>query len=184
MDLKDNGSSQRPGDHWTGLMARYQEGDAAAFESIYGEASSLVERYLRRMAPANVVPDLVQETFLHVIRARHTYRPDSPFVPWLLAVARHTLLQSRRRFARRWSKEIGMDAYPERATASSSDPLDSRRVEEALERLAPEQRELAWLAWVEGFTSPEISRITGLSAGAVKVRLHRMAKRLRAEEKE
>lgn len=183
MTPPEPGVPRRSGEEWTRLMARYQGGDAAAFETLFAEASTLVEGYLRRMAPQEVVPDLVQETFLHVIRARHTFRPDSPFVPWLLAVARHTLLQSRRRYARRWSREIGMDRYPEAATAAATtDPLDRRRVEETLDRLAPEQRELAWMAWVEGFTSPEIAKITGLTPGAVKVRLHRLAKRMRLEE--
>ena len=164
-------------------MTRYQAGDATAFETLFAEASGLVGGYFKRMAPHDVVPDLVQETFLHVIRARHTFRPDSPFLPWLLAVARHTLLQSRRRHARRWSREVGMDSYPEApAAASTPDPSKKLRVEEVLDRLAPEQRELAWLAWVEGFTSPEIAKITGLTSGAVKVRLHRLAKRLRMEE--
>lgn len=173
-------SADSAGAELAALMRRYQDGDAEAFEELYAEANGIVEGYLRRMAPAEAVPDLAQETFLHVIRARRTYRPDRPFLPWLFAIARHVVMGSRRRWARRWSKEVAMDAYPDGlAVDAPRDPVEKHRVERALETLPPEHRELAWLAWVEGLTSKEISNVTGATPGAIKVRLHRLAKRLR-----
>ena len=66
--------------------------------------------------------------------------------------------------------------------AAASPPIDGASrvdLERALAGLDPENQEILWMAWVEGFTAKEIGSVTGATAGAVKVRLHRLAKRLR-----
>ncbi len=170
------------GDPLPVLMVRYQSGDQSAFEEIYRLTVDSIESYLRRWADATGRPDLVQETYLQVHRARRTYRPDLPFRPWLFAIARHVALWSLRTQKRRWSREVGVDRFPETAPLETPEPdvLARRRLEEALARLPAEQREVVWLAQVEGMSSVEISKVTGSTPGAIKVRLHRANHKLRS----
>jgi RNA polymerase sigma factor (sigma-70 family) len=162
------------------LMTRFQSGDGAAFEALYRLTTGSVEAYLRRFTRGGPVDDLAQETYLQVLRARRAYRPQVPFLPWLLAIARHVALRQRRTHARRWAREVASEAHMAAAVAPlPTDGASRLDLERALGELAPQEQELVWLAWVEGFTGAEIAAVTGLTAGAVKVRLHRLGKRLR-----
>ena len=170
----------RTHDPLPGLMARYQAGDLAAFDEIYRLTVGAVEGYLGRWARSTAREDLVQETYLQVHRARRTYRPGLPFRPWLFSIARHVALWAARTRRRRWSREIGVEEYPENAAAEpGTDFLMRRKLEEAIARLPANQREVVWLSQVEGMTSAEISRVIGVTPGAIKVRLHRANMKLR-----
>ena len=52
-------------------------------------------------AERKLADDLVQETFLQLHRARHTYNPAFPLLPWAMAIARHVWLMDRRTLSRR-----------------------------------------------------------------------------------
>lgn len=172
--------TQTSEDPFPELMVLYQQGDESAFEEIYRRTVDSVSCYLRRWSEGAARADLVQETYLQVHRARRTYRPEYPFRPWLLAIARHVALGAVRTRSRRWSREVGVEELPERmASAAEPDVLERRRLEEALSRLPADQREVVWLAQVEGMNSAEISRVTGATAGAIRVRLHRANRKLR-----
>ena len=173
--------AEDPVDPFPDLMVRYQAGDEFAFEEIYRLTVDTVSGYLGRWARSTSRDDLVQETYLQVHRARRTYRPDLPFRPWLFSIARHVALWAARTRKRRWSREIGMDNYPEKASVEpQSDFLMRRRVEEAIAGLPANQREVVWLAQIEGMSSGEMSRVIGVTPGAIKVRLHRANMKLRA----
>ena len=56
------------------LMARYQDGDAAAFRELYAVVAPRLLGYLMKMARSRAVADdLLQQTFLKVHRARAAY---------------------------------------------------------------------------------------------------------------
>ncbi len=170
-----------PSDPFPELMIRYQGGDQSAFDEIYRLTVGSLESYLGRWARSTARDDLVQETYLQVHRARRTYRPELPFRPWLYAIARHVALWAQRTRRRRWSREIGVEVYPEETTAEPQpDVLMRRRLEEAIARLPANQQEVVWLAQVEGMSSAEISRVIGVTPGAIKVRLHRANMKLRS----
>lgn len=173
--------SNEDDDPFPDLMIRYQGGDQSAFDEIYRLTVAGLESYLGRWARSAARDDLVQETYLQMHRARRTYRPELPFRPWLYAIARHVALWSLRTRRRRWSREIGVEEYPEKTTTEPQpDVLMRRRLEEAIARLPANQQEVVWLAQVEGMSSAEISRVVGATPGAIKVRLHRANARLRS----
>ncbi len=173
--------NDEPSDPFPELMIRYQGGDHSAFDEIYQLTVGSLESYLGRWARSTARDDLVQETYLQVHRARRTYRPELPFRPWLYAIARHVALWALRTHRRRWSREIGVEVYPEETTAKPQpDVLMRRRLEEAIARLPANQQEVVWLAQVEGMNSAEISRVIGVTPGAIKVRLHRANMKLRS----
>lgn len=161
-------------------MHRYQAGEEAAFTELYRLTSPAIDRYLRRWVDPVKAGDLLQETYLQVHRARRTYRPELPFRPWLYAIARHVAQQSLRTHARRTAREVQPDESFDVEVSSGESRLAARdELEKALDKLPAEQREAVWLAEVEGLTSAEISRLTGATEGAIRVRLHRANRKLR-----
>jgi len=162
------------------LAARWQAGDASAFAEIYHMTADAVAGYLQRWVRSSDVDDLCQEAYLRLIDARRTYRPDMAFRPWLFAVVRHAALDARRARMRRTLHETAEEDSPEPAAPGPAEEhLDGVRLMAKLNILPEDQREVIWLARVEGMTSVEIGKIVGASPGAVKVRLHRATERLR-----
>jgi RNA polymerase sigma-70 factor (ECF subfamily) len=161
------------------LMQRYQAGDEEAFAEIYRLTASAIRRYVGRWIDPSRTSDVTQETFLQMHKARRTYRPELPFRPWLYAIARHVAQQALRTHARKAGRETAVDAFPDHQHPSTEQAGSKRlEIEQALVTLPEDQREAFWLSEVEGLTSVEISKITGVSEGAIRVRLHRARKRL------
>ena len=77
------------------LMREYQSGRFDAFDDIYATLAPTLRRYLLSHArDAAKADDLLQETFLQIHRARHTFDPAYPLLPW--AVASVLLIQPSR----------------------------------------------------------------------------------------
>lgn len=171
--------AQTPDDELGLWMQRFQAGDETAFARLHEACVRPLTGYLARLVSPGAADDLAQETFLRMIEARRTFRPGAPFRPWLYGIARHVALDARRRGARR--REVAVAEPPDRPVAPHGEEhLDGLRLAELVGTLPPDQREVVWLARVEGLTSPEIAAVVGASPGAVKVRLHRATARLRA----
>ena len=162
------------------LMQRYQAGDQDAFSALYAATARSIERYVTRWVDPSRAPDVAQEAFLQIHRARRTYRPDLPVRPWMFAIARHVALQNVRSRGRRIVENQLEESQLPVATPSAEQQIEARdRLEQALRALPDDQRESVWLADVEGFTSTEIAKITGATDGAVRVRLHRAHQKLK-----
>ena len=118
------------------------------------------------------------------------FRGDSSISSWLYTIARRFCLRQRRRrkFAPR--REDSLDAPGGDAARRLADPAAGpeqtaagREIEEvltaAIDALEPGQREVLLLRDVEGLSAPEVARVLGISAEAVKSRLHRARLRVR-----
>ena len=119
------------------LMREYQSGRFEAFDEIYASIAPALRRYLLSQArDAAKADDLVQETFLQMHRARHTYDPSFPLMPWAMAIARHVWLMDRRTLSRRpWAPDdVTEMELPVRAEAASF--ADRRDVRRALGKVA------------------------------------------------
>src|SRR3954463_15831509 len=68
-------------------MSRYAAGDELAFEGVYDEVAPRLASYLqRRLRDRARIEDLVQQTFLHIHRARGSFIPGAQVFPWALAI--------------------------------------------------------------------------------------------------
>jgi RNA polymerase sigma-70 factor, ECF subfamily len=165
------------------LMMGYQSGEREAFEQLYGLLSPIVRRQLVRLArdPARV-DDLVQDTFLQIHRARHTYDPAYPVTPWARAVARHVFLMDCRYRSRRGdlSKRAPLDDSSAATAAAHDDALIARvEVRRALEQLSPATRASVLLHHLHGLSFKEISRRLRVQGPALRARASRGLARLR-----
>jgi len=162
------------------LMRDYQSGRFEAFDEIYASIAPALRRYLLAHARDGAkADDLVQETFLQIHRARHTYDPTYPLMPWAMAIARHVWLMDRRTLSRRpWAPDDVMEMdLPVRAEAASL--ADREAVNRALEQVAPAKREAVIQHHVMGFSFKEIAERAGIAETAAKLRSSRGIAQLR-----
>jgi RNA polymerase sigma-70 factor (ECF subfamily) len=161
-----------------GLMAGYQRGDVTATTDLISVLNPLLYRFFAAQPGARAeAEDLVQDVWLRLHKARHTYRPGEPVLPWIYAIARHVAVDAYRRSSRVASREIPADPMPEVAAPSSPGILvDLYRF---LGELPQGQRDVVVLLRIAGLTIEEAARTMSLTAGAVKQKAHRAFRRLR-----
>lgn len=163
------------------LWLAAQSGDEQAYaESLLLMAGQL-RAYFRRRMPflANDAEDLVQETLLAVHLQRGTYDANYPVTAWLLAIARHKLVDLWRRRGRRENLHDDvddLDGLP--MVGEQADVHASRDLALLLQALPAPQRQAIEFTKLEGLSIAEASNRTGLSESSIKVLVHRGLKRL------
>ncbi len=170
---------------WRAWMIATQAGDAAAYDKLLAELLPRLRQYIRRRVfDVNAQEDVVQNVFLSLHRARHTYRAERPFSPWLYAVARNAVIDYTRSRGRRLGRELSLeaDAGVEPVAAPADPHADDLAPEliEALQALPDNQREAVTLIHLEGLSVAEASERAGVSKSALKVRAHRGYRALHA----
>jgi RNA polymerase sigma-70 factor (ECF subfamily) len=165
-------------------MGRASAGDQRAFAELYERHRRAIFTFLMHLTGARpTAEDLLQETFVRAWRGRTRYRASGEFRAWLFTIARRLAVDRFRREGLAWGENpealetaVSRDAPDRRAEARD----ELARLQRALERLPPAQREVILLARLVGAGAEEIARVTGSTPGAVRVHLHRALHRLRA----
>ena len=159
------------------LMVRYQQGDPAAVETLVTSLSPALLRFCWGAGMSRSdAEDLLQDCWLRIHRARHTYRSSEPLLPWIFAVARHTRLDAYRRRRRLGSREVLVAENPEPASPT---PPPEHDVMDLVNRLPEGQREVIVMLKVVGMSLEEVAGATSSTAGAVKQKAHRAYAALR-----
>ncbi len=155
-------------------MAAYIAGDAAAFRELFGRYSAQLYRMmLRDLRRPEEARDLVQQTFLHVHRARNDFDQRQRFRPWVFTIAINLKREHFRRVRRRPEFSL-VEGAPEPAEPGHGDRTEAKQaIARGLESLPPDQREVIELHWFDGLSFAEVGQVVGASVAAVKVRAHR-----------
>jgi RNA polymerase sigma-70 factor (ECF subfamily) len=165
------------------LMRKYQQADRAAAESLFQMLVPLLTRFFLSMPDARqAADDLAQETLLRVHRARHSYRPGEPVLPWVYAIARHVRVDQYRK-QRRTSKHeevVETEKLQAQAAPLQSSPQDMPDFDTLMSYLPESQREVLRMLKVLGMTVEEVARVTSSTAGSVKQKSHRAYEKLRS----
>jgi RNA polymerase sigma-70 factor (ECF subfamily) len=156
-------------------MAAYQDGRLDGFEQLYAACAAPLRRYLAVLTrDASLADDLLQDAFLQVHRARHTYDRDQPVRPWLFAITRHVFLMHTRSTRRRLARVRPMPDNLDMPVPPAVEGLaDRMRLTRALGRIAPDRRESLLLHHVWGFSFREIAGILGTTEAAAKLQSSR-----------
>ena len=165
-------------------VAAAQDGDNRAFarlvDQTYLNVFLLAARLTRDHDDAL---DVVQEVYLRAYKGLIDYRGEARFTTWLHRITINcasTLLARRRRDLhdpiQRDVIDMSDEYHPERRVEESEISDDLRR---ALEELPPNLRSVLVLSDVYDLSHQKIGKQLGISATAVKVRLHRSRKRIR-----
>ncbi len=166
------------------LMVRYQAGDAEAFDRLYALLAPSLRRFLSSLCrDATWTEDLLQEAFLQIHRARHTFNSAYPLQPWVIAIARHVFLMERRRRSRKRDLDSVTDHDVDRLTVASHDEalLARDEVRRGLAELSPGARRAVVLHHVQGWSFKEVGAKLGIRATAAKVRASRGMAALRGK---
>jgi RNA polymerase sigma-70 factor (ECF subfamily) len=163
------------------LWLRAQAGDEAAYRDCLVRIATRLRGYLRRRMQGlpDDVEDLVQETLLALHLQRGTYDPTLPVSAWVLAIARHKLVDLWRRRGRRDDLHDALDDVDETQLVAASEETGTQRdLDKLLQELPEAQRVAIVLTKVEGLSVAEAAQRTGASESAIKVQVHRGLKRL------
>jgi RNA polymerase sigma-70 factor (ECF subfamily) len=186
----------RPGeDPDSELVARWQAGDATAFERLVRNHERNVFRLLYRMLGSREeAEDAAQEAFLSLHRHGHRFRREARFSTFLYRVAANAALNRRRSLGRARAREMELARRHDAGApihSSLRDPEDAthgaqvqRRVQDALQHLPAELRVAVVLYDIEGQSYKDIAEILGIPEGTVKSRIHRARLGLRERLKE
>ena len=123
--------------------------------------------------------DATQEAMVRAWRRRRACRsPDAP-EPWVRTIARNEALRQRERSARAADRTDGENGQPEVPSDGPEERLLRRlSVEHALAGLTEEDRRLVGLRYALDLSDVAIGEMLGIAGATVRVRLHRIRKRL------
>ena len=168
-------------------MRAAQGGDAAAYRALLRDCLPVIAASLRAQGlRGEAVDDAVQDTLITLHRARASYDPARPFLPWLRAIAQRRAIDALRRAGRR-PREVHDPVAYEAEIDDRPPPehgLEARERAAALARavagLPAGQRQAVEELALRERSLDEVSAATGRSKVALKVNLHRAIKTLRA----
>ncbi len=158
------------------LVARAKAGDLEALEALYRAFETPVYNLARRMCRSpEDAEDVLQETFLEVVRSIKSYRGEGHLWGWVRRIAASKALMRLRYEKLRATDELHDEAAGS-PPASVGAGID---LERAFARLSETSRAVVWLHDVEGFTHEEIAERMGRTVSFSKSQLARAHARLR-----
>ena len=167
------------------LLAAIATGNLDALGRLFDRYAPELERYLSRIGvPPGDVEDLVQATFLEVVRAAERFDPHYSARGWLFGVAVLMVRRHRRSVARAfariaaWSPIAREQSPPTPAELFEGDEATAR-LELALSRLSAKKREVFVLVTLEGLSGEEAASVLGIPVKTVWTRLHHARLELR-----
>ncbi len=166
-------------------MLQVAAGKSAQLAVLYDRYQRRLFNFFLKMGHARAASeDLVQDSFLRMLRHSNSYRTDGAFLPWMFRIARNVAADAWNAGAMldalEEEQEVALPAAPEHEPGSVHDQqMLERRLQRALAQLTRENRELVLLSRVTELSSDELASLFGCSANAVKVRLHRSLLQLR-----
>ncbi len=161
------------------------DGDAEAIATLFDRHGRSVSRFVYRMVSSDdEVEDIVQATFVEVIRGHSTFDGRSLVSTWLLGIAanivRHHVRAKIRR--RRFESCLAL-VLGDRRESSISERVDARRTlalaEKVLDQLDVDKQLAFVMCELEGLTAKDAARALGVSEAAVWKRVSDARKALR-----
>jgi len=151
--------------------------DGAAFRSFYEETSRPLFAYLLRISGNRALAeDLLQDSYCRFLSAKLVPEDARHRRNYLFRIASNLMRD-------RWRSKKGKDedplpeSLPDRSI-SARDPHLNIEMQAALQQLKVRERELLWLAYVEGASHKEIADLTGLKAASIRALLFRARHKL------
>lgn len=183
------------------LMIRYQKGDVRAFEVLLTRHRRPVYNFILRYVGArDRAEDLLQETFLRVVKSAGSYQQQAKFTTWLYTIARNLCVDHSRRQKHRKAVSLDqpmgggedrdrslLDVLPGKEMGSDRKAI-SRQLHVTLHRaintLPGEQREVFLMREFQNLPFKEIGEIIGVPENTVKSRMRYALEKLRMELEE
>jgi len=161
------------------LLTLASEGDEAAFGELYARYQRQIFHYAARMCGVAAGDDVVQETFLAVLRQGGRFDPAKGTVPaYLYGIARHHVIKRLDRQGMTLSEPLEIMASE--AIARQDTPLETMArermigvVRQAVQSLPPVYREVVALCDLQEMDYATVAQVIQCPIGTVRSRLHR-----------
>ena len=163
-------------------IQRCQDGEREAFRPLVERHQDVVfgTAYHLTGNPA-LAEELAQEAFLAAWQGIRGFSLGRPFKPWLLRILVNTVLAQRRKRS--------VETTPIEASGGAGDAdnpaavveaqVERQRLQQAINGLSPEHRQMVVLRYFAELTVPEVARASSVPEGTVKSRLYRAHQALR-----
>ena len=167
------------------IVKRAARGDGKAHEILYRSfATAVYSVCLRFTRVPTQAEDLLQETFIEVMRSIGAFRGEAPIGSWIRRIAVTKSLMFLRSAWTKRSQSLAdgwddMTAGEPVSHGISSHPDDALDLDSALANLPDVSRTIVWLHDVEGYTHKEIAGLMGKTESFSKSQLSRAYQRLR-----
>ena len=171
-------------------MLAFKAGDARAFETLVRRHRAPVFNFILRFTGHRArAEDVLQETWLKVVRSAREYEAKAKFTTWLYTIARNLCVDSARKESYRQASSLEAptgngaggdegralgEALPDTGASPERGAYNARLrplIERALASLPEEQREVFLLREYSGIAFKEIAEVTGVSENTVKSRM-------------
>ncbi len=153
------------------LVNLAKSGNGEAFAELYEAYFDRVYRFIFfRVTDEQIAEDLASQVFLKAWENLHRYHPKGPFLAWLYAIARNTVIDN----YRTRKPTVSLDeAAP---VPSQEEKLDDRlqlefdvkSLQAAMQRLTQEQQEVITLKFIADYDTAQIAKQMGKSEGAIR----------------
>ncbi len=177
------------------LVKSILDGNLDDFEAIIERYENKLKRYIMRISKLSNedAEDILQEIFIKVYTNLASYNPDMSFSAWIYRIARNTTISFYRKNNSK-GKDLHVDIDDEILNYISKDDLDielklskeeeERKLNEALNKLSEDEKELILLYYYENKSYTDISDILKMPIGTVSVKLHRIKNKIKRILKE
>lgn len=162
------------------VVERLRQGDADAFDELHAAFNARLFTFLLRLSRRrDVAEDLLEETWLRLVKHARKLRADTRPGPWLFTVARNLYVSyARSRLLEDSASTSLMALWP--FSPASASPFEAavgseleRRIERALAALPTASREVLLLVGVAGLDHSDAADVCGITPEALRQRLHR-----------
>ncbi len=163
------------------LVGRLREGEADAFDAFHDAFNARLFTFLLRLTRRrDAAEDLLEETWLRLVKHAHRLAPDTRLAPWLFTVARNLHVSYVRSRVLEDSAAAGlMTLWPfSPLGVGAASPFESaaaselhRRVERGIAGLPAASREVLLLVAVAGLDQADAARVCGITLQALRQRL-------------
>ncbi|MEM7401099.1 MAG: sigma-70 family RNA polymerase sigma factor [Pseudomonadota bacterium] len=173
------------------LMLQYQQGEQAAFETLYRRYKNVLYRYfLKHCSDRQQSEELYQEVWIKLINSTKRYQPKAKFKTYLFTIAHNTLIDFYRKAKPKQTIEFEDAEITEDLSNLSTSlalPEDeftlkqkSKHLMQALQNLPADQKEAAMLHFEQDMSVQEIAEVTQVKPETAKSRLRYAKNKLKA----
>jgi len=166
-------------------IERILAGETNLYSHFVNTYSNSIYSLIVRIVQTNEdAEELTQDSFLKAFKKLDTFKGDCSFSTWLFRIAYNTAISAtrKRKIVFPSVDETMMESVPDEAIETFFDQDENeiklQKLEEVIAKLNVEEKTLITLFYTEDKSVAELARVLDLTSDNVKVKLHRVRKKL------
>lgn len=169
------------------LMVKVKKGDLDKLGLLFERYKKILFGFFYNINhDASLSEDLVQNTFMRILKYRNGFKGDGEFKVWMFHIARNVSHDHFRKNKMKetddvesWSDRLGDNAKNRDEDIMHNE--DMLMLQAAMRKLDQEKREVLTMSKLEGMKYKQIGEVLSCSEGAVKVKVFRALQALKEE---